>query len=252
MESGEERGGSTAYVLLLTLVAALGGLLFGYDTAVISGAIGFLETHFHLGAGWKAWMASSALVGCAGRRDGGVAERPARPEEDVGYFRAAVPDFGGRHGATPRPAGLRHLSDHRRAGHRGRLDEHPRCTSRKSRRAQPRTPGLGQPVRHCLRHFAGLLHQLPDRHLRRQVDKAAEVAVAATASWNVEYGWRWMFGSGALPAGLFLVLLLLVPESPRWLTKQGRRGEALDILTRVGGRDPRHRRTGRHRRRHPA
>ncbi len=65
MESGEERGGSTAYVLLLTLVAALGGLLFGYDTAVISGAIGFLETHFHLGAGWKAWMASSALVGCA-------------------------------------------------------------------------------------------------------------------------------------------------------------------------------------------
>jgi len=51
----------------------------------------------------------------------------------------------------------------------------------------------------------------------------------------VHYGWRWMFGSGAVPAGLFLALLLLVPESPRWLTKQGLREQALAILTRLVG-----------------
>ena len=61
----EERG-SVGYVVLVTIVAALGGLLFGYDTAVISGAIGLLQTYFHLdpefGAGWAA---ASALIGCA-------------------------------------------------------------------------------------------------------------------------------------------------------------------------------------------
>jgi MFS family permease len=53
--------------------------------------------------------------------------------------------------------------------------------------------------------------------------------------WNERYGWRWMFGSGVLPSLVFLALLLLVPESPRWLTKQGRESEALAVLGRVGG-----------------
>ena len=60
----ENRGGSTVYVYLLALVAALGGLLFGYDTAVISGAIGFMEEHFSLDAVEKGWVASCALLGC--------------------------------------------------------------------------------------------------------------------------------------------------------------------------------------------
>jgi MFS transporter, SP family, xylose:H+ symportor len=57
----------------------------------------------------------------------------------------------------------------------------------------------------------------------------------ADGSWNALYGWRWMFGSGILPSGLFLLLLLLVPESPRWLVKENRPAEALAILSRVGG-----------------
>ena len=51
-------------VYLLTAVAALGGLLFGYDTAVISGAIGFLKTKFQLTAAMTGWAASSAIIGC--------------------------------------------------------------------------------------------------------------------------------------------------------------------------------------------
>ena len=58
------RDGNTAYVVLVCLIAALGGLLFGYDTAVIAGAIGFLQSHFHLDPAMKGWAASSALLGC--------------------------------------------------------------------------------------------------------------------------------------------------------------------------------------------
>ena len=57
-------GGSTAYVLSICSVAALGGLLFGYDTAVIAGAIDYLEIHFELTAFWKGWAVSNVLVGC--------------------------------------------------------------------------------------------------------------------------------------------------------------------------------------------
>ncbi|MHC4260387.1 MAG: sugar porter family MFS transporter [Planctomycetota bacterium] len=59
------------------------------------------------------------------------------------------------------------------------------------------------------------------------------IARSGTEQWNIQYGWRWMFGSEAVPAILLLILLFLVPESPRWLTKQGRTEEALRILSRV-------------------
>ena len=55
---------TTKFIYLITLIAALGGLLFGYDTAVIAGAIGFLKTHFQLTAAMQGWAASSALIGC--------------------------------------------------------------------------------------------------------------------------------------------------------------------------------------------
>ncbi|HEO72050.1 MAG TPA: MFS transporter, partial [Candidatus Hydrogenedentes bacterium] len=54
----------TRYVYLLAVVAALGGLLFGYDTGVIGGCIGFLTERFELSAAMKGWAASAALVGC--------------------------------------------------------------------------------------------------------------------------------------------------------------------------------------------
>jgi SP family arabinose:H+ symporter-like MFS transporter len=52
------------YLTLVCLVATLGGLLFGYDTAVIAGALGFLKTHFELDSWMAGWTTSSALIGC--------------------------------------------------------------------------------------------------------------------------------------------------------------------------------------------
>ena len=69
-----------------------------------------------------------------------------------------------------------------------------------------------------------------------QYGAAADRAAGAAAdTWNVLYGWRWMFGSGILPSTVFLSLLLFVPESPRWLVKRGRPGDALAVLAKVGG-----------------
>lgn len=65
----------------------------------------------------------------------------------------------------------------------------------------------------------------------------ALVAQMGDEAWNIASGWRWMFGSETLPALLFMVLLIGVPESPRWLTKQGKEDQALVTLTRIGGLD---------------
>ncbi|RYZ53347.1 MAG: MFS transporter, partial [Chitinophagaceae bacterium] len=65
----------------------------------------------------------------------------------------------------------------------------------------------------------------------------AAIAGMYDEAWNVEEGWRWMFGSGLLPSLVFIGLLLIVPESPRWLAQENRWTEAADILTKVGGKE---------------
>ena len=63
----------------------------------------------------------------------------------------------------------------------------------------------------------------------------AGIAAMYDEAWNISTGWRWMFGSGLIPSVIFIFLLLTVPESPRWLAKQKRNKEALDILTKING-----------------
>ena len=63
----------------------------------------------------------------------------------------------------------------------------------------------------------------------------AGTTVPAPDSWNVLWGWRWMFWSAAFPAALFLLLALFIPESPRWLALRGRKAAATAILARIGG-----------------
>lgn len=64
----------------------------------------------------------------------------------------------------------------------------------------------------------------------------AAIAGLYDEAWNIDQGWRWMFGSGILPSVVFIALLLIVPESPRWLAQENRWNEASDILNRVNGK----------------
>ena len=211
------------YAVLLSLVAALGGLLFGYDTAVISGAIGFLRIHFQLSAAEMGWAASSALVGCiVGAGIAGVISDSAGRRRamllaavlfaasavwsalapDVSQF-AAARILGGVGVGMASMLSPLYIAEISPAAIRGRLVSYNQLA----------IVG-GILVVYFVNYF---------------------IEGLGTEQWNVELGWRWMVGSETLPALVFLLLLLTVPESPRWLLKQGRAEEARAILRRVGG-----------------
>lgn len=210
-------------VYLLTAVAALGGLLFGYDTAVISGAIGFLKTKFELSAAMTGWAASSAIIGCifGAMFAGWASDRFGRKKVLIGTailfavsaIGAAVPStltqfvlfrfIGGLGIGAASMVSPLYITELAPAAIRGKLVSYYQ---------------LAIVIGILVIFFVNTLIQ-----------------GSGDEAWNVEYGWRYMMASGVLPAGLFLAALFFVPESPRWLTKEGRETEALKILTSING-----------------
>ena len=297
----EERG-SVGYVVLVTIVAALGGLLFGYDTAVISGAIGLLQTYFHLdpefGAGWAA---ASALIGCAvGAGCAGLlGDRLGRKRvlilSAIAFFVSALGTafpmnfiefvafrivgglgIGAASVASPMyiaeiaPARLRgrlvsvnqlaivsgmlivYFVNYFIALYGARVDDEALAAAPPSveRMLEPRFVSrfigeYGPTIERekidelLTAHAPQVRSEQVAEFLTQRgypVDaRLIELASIGGRSWNVDRGWRWMFGAGALPALLLLVMVFSVPESPRWLVEQRRRGEAFNILARING-----------------
>jgi len=215
--------GSTLYVALVAMVAALGGLLFGYDTAVIAGAIGFLQMHFDLDATMKGWAAACALLGCVvGVSFAGVfSDKLGRKKTLVlagllflvSSVGTALPkDFiifvvfrilagvGVGIASMASPMYIAEITPARIRGRMVSVNQFAIVT--------------GMLIIYFVNYFISL-----------QGDEV----------WNVSTSWRWMFASGALPSALFLALLTLVPESPRWLVERGKREKAESILIKVGG-----------------
>ncbi len=228
--------GSLAYLTRVCLVATLGGLLFGYDTAVIAGAIGFLQTHFELTAAMKGWTASCALAGCVvgvvmagpvsdrfGRRNtlllaavlfliSAVGSALPRTLTEFIVFRF-VGGLGVGAASMTSPLYIAEISPARIRGRMVSVNQLAIVS--------------GMLVVYFVNYFIALYGQ--------RVDGIS--AVAAVDSWNVVYGWRWMFGSETIPALGLMFLLFFVPESPRWLTKQGHADRARAILARIDGPD---------------
>ena len=216
-------GGSPGYVMRITLVAALGGLLFGYDTAVISGAIGFLRSHFGLDAAETGWAASSALVGCiAGAALAGVlsdrfGRRMALMAAGVLYTISAV--------WSALPANVAEFVVARIIG------------------------GVGVGMASVLSPL--YISEIAPAEIRGKLVSYNQLAIVGgilvvyfvnyfiaglgDEAWNTETGWRWMFGSEAIPAVIFFLTLFAIPETPRWLVKRGRDGAALATLKRTLG-----------------
>lgn len=217
------QAGAGRFLLFVTGVAALGGFLFGYDTAVISGAVGSLETHFTLDDVEKGWAGASAILGCIpGAMLGGLlGDRYGRKR--VLLLCAVLYLVSGVWSAVPRSFAEFLLA--RFIGGVGIGVSSMVCPVYIAEMA----PGH-------MRGRLGTLFQLGivvgiflvffvNREIQRQGDE----------DWNSALGWRWMLASESLPALVFLLLLLPVPESPRWLLHAGRDGEALRVLERIGG-----------------
>jgi SP family arabinose:H+ symporter-like MFS transporter len=215
---------TTGFVLKVSIVAALGGLLFGYDTAVIAGAIGFLQIKFNLSPAMVGWAASSAIWGCvfgamvAGYLSDKIGRKKVLIITAVLFFisslGAAIPEnltqfviarfIGGLGIGAASMLSPLYISEIAPAKIRGTLVS---------------LYQLAIVIGINLIYFVNF-----------------KIAAQGDEVWNVESGWRYMLGSGTLPAFLFLVLLFLVPESPRWLIKRKRYDEALDTLEKVNGK----------------
>ncbi len=220
MKSNE---GSALYVAMLSTVAALGGLLFGYDTAVISGAIGFLRSHFSLDAASTGWAASSALVGCligAGTA-GLISDRLGRKKALL--IAAVLYMVSGVWSAIP--ATITEFSIARILGGIGIGTASVVCPLYIAEIAPAEKRGRLVSFNQ-LAIVCGILIVYFVNYF---------IAGLGDEAWNASTGWRWMFGSATAPAAVFFFLTLLIPESPRWLLQRGRNDEALKTLVRVGG-----------------
>jgi SP family arabinose:H+ symporter-like MFS transporter len=210
---------NVSYVVFLAATAALGGLLFGFDIAIITGAGPFLTEHFHLSDLSLGWAFSSLLFGCV-----------------VGSFAAGrYTDKYGRRGillwvalffaltsvATATASSFTLFILARFAG--------GLAVGGASILSPMYVAEVSPP---SMRGRMGTLYQL-------------SIITGILLSYCINYllrdagaaNWRWMFLTGVLPSALFFALLLRAPETPRFLFLKGKRREAFAILERISNRE---------------
>jgi sugar porter (SP) family MFS transporter len=225
----------TGYVWFISLVVAMGGLLFGWDWVVIGGAKPFFQRYFELTtASQIGWANSCALIGClfGALAAGALSDKFGRKRLLItaallfavtslgnalaGSFAAFIAwrIFGGVAIGLASNLSPMYIAEVAPAQIRGKLVAINQLTI-----------VLGILLAQCVDWFLGrnLPQGATDDFIRN--------------SWFGQQGWRWMFGLTAAPALLFFAGMFFVPESPRWLAKNGNKGAARDILTKIGGAD---------------
>ena len=208
-------------LLIAASVSTLGGLLFGYDNIVISGAIGYLSQLFHLDAAGTGWAAGCALIGCiiGCAAAGTVADYLGKKK---GLALCAV-CFALSSAGMLFAANLHQFVAWRLIGGLGIGAASVISPNYIAEIAPTRVRGrcvtlyqLGIVVGILAAVFANML-------IQRMGDEA----------WNTSAGWRWMFFAGIVPALLFGGMIYPAVESPRWLMKMGRRDQAIRILAKI-------------------
>lgn len=227
--------GNPWYLAGVCLVASLGGLLFGFDTAVISGTFQLVEAQYELSKFEVGWFGSSALVGCilgaavVGALSDRFGRKPNLIVASVFLFVSALYSMV--------PPEFRVLTSARIIGGVGVGMASVLAPMYISEFAPPRWRGRLVAF-YQLSIVLGILAAYFSNWLLLQLAHAAPGALGAEGWLHrifVAEVWRGMFGAEMVPAAAFFFLLFLVPESPRWLAKAGREARALEVLTRVNG-----------------
>lgn len=215
----EKQGANISLLLLISIVASLGGLLFGFDIAIISGTVPFIKDYFQLNELMLGWGVSSLLMGCI-----------------IGAaFAGKLSDFYGRRKmliitslffavscmATGLSTNFVYFFMVRMVG------------------------GLAVGSASILSPMY-ISEISPSKYRGRMVVLyQMAIVIGILISYIVNYllhdigpnNWRWMFASGTIPSVLFFILLFIVPKSPRWLYSKGEHEKAYHILAKVGGKE---------------
>src|SRR3984885_12981657 len=210
-------------LILAATVSTLGGLLFGYDNIVISGAIGYLSQLFRLDAVGIGWAAACALVGSiAGCAAAGTVADYLGKKKGLGLCAMcfALSSVGMLFAAD-----LRQFVLWRLIGGVGIGAASVIAPNYIAEIAPTRLRGRCVTL-YQLGIVAGILAAVfVDMLIQRMGNEA----------WNVSTGWRWMFFAGVVPAILFGLMILPAVESPRWLLKMDRREQAVAVLAKING-----------------
>ena len=223
-----------SFILGITLVSAMGGLLFGYDWVVIGGAKPFYERFFEItqSPNLQGWAMSSALIGClfGAIISGYLSDRFGRKIPLIGAAAlftiaaigtGAVNQFtlfvifrliGGLGIGLASALSPMYIAEISPASMRGRLVS-----------VNQLTIVIGILAAQIINYL--IAGKVPDG--------ASDQLILQ--SWNGQTGWRWMFWAGTVPALLFFILAFLIPESPRYLGKSGKWEAAIRILEKIGG-----------------
>ena len=223
------------FILGITLVSAMGGLLFGYDWVVIGGAKPFYERFFDITSSpyLQGWAMSSALIGClfGAMVSGWFSDRWGRKLPLImaaAMFTISAIGTGMVHHFSPfviyrligglgiglasaiSPMYIAEISP---ASIRGRLVSVNQLTI-----------------------VIGILAAQLINFLIAEKIPGGATDTEILQSWNGQMGWRWMFWAETVPALAFFILAFMIPESPRFLAKSGKWDGSLKILERIGGR----------------
>ncbi len=226
---------NAAFIWMICLVSAMGGLLFGYDWVVVGGARMFYEPYFGLETTdqdwWRGFTASSALYGCliGAWASGACTDRYGRKlpllvsgvlftasavwtalATDLVSFNAARVLGGMGIGLASNLSPL-YIAEVSPANKRGQYVSINQLTI----------------------VIGVLAAQIINQLIGGGIEPEATADIIREG-WYGQSAWRWMFAAETVPALAFFLLMFLIPESPRWLAKVGRWDDATGVLRRVG------------------
>lgn len=214
---------SRGLLFVATLVAALGGFLFGYDNIVISGAIGYLAKNFQLDATGVGWAAGCALIGClAGSATAGWCADRIGLKKSLGLCAAC---FAGSSVGVFFSYSLPQFVVWRMLGGVGIGAASIMAPMYIAEIAPTRVRG-----RLVTLYQLGIVIGIFSAVLVNLL-----IQKSGTEEWNLVVGWKWMFLAGLAPAALFGLVIVPSLESPRWLMKVGRIAEANIVLAKING-----------------